>query len=261
MTAKQRTSTMTMLSRAILQLTRSFRRAASTVTPSNKGSATSPTPKHGSPTTQQAPNYPTTWSTNQAPRPGPGTSPRFEQTNMELQPNPLSAMELIANEPVRIVHGRKAVCDGGLVLFCTFILSWLTVSYLVVLLLKYGSCFFTSAGNSFDNFKRILGNGVCTHNRRRTPRPPENLHQPGKYRVVSCSLSFHHTDADVFVSVPGPTRIAFLRVCRRDAASACRVYRTRLVVLHFYNLSIRESSAADYYPFCFFYHLVPVLVG
>ncbi|KAI0068203.1 hypothetical protein BV25DRAFT_1818586, partial [Artomyces pyxidatus] len=33
---------------------------------------------------------------------------------MELQPNPLSAMEMIANEPVRLVHGRKAVCDGGI---------------------------------------------------------------------------------------------------------------------------------------------------
>lgn len=32
---------------------------------------------------------------------------------MELQPNPLSAMELVANEPIRLVHGRKAVCDGG----------------------------------------------------------------------------------------------------------------------------------------------------
>lgn len=32
---------------------------------------------------------------------------------MELQPNPLSAMELVANEPIRVVHGRKAACDGG----------------------------------------------------------------------------------------------------------------------------------------------------
>ncbi|KIO08284.1 hypothetical protein M404DRAFT_997215 [Pisolithus tinctorius Marx 270] len=32
---------------------------------------------------------------------------------MDLQPNPLSAMELIASEPARIVQGRKAVCDGG----------------------------------------------------------------------------------------------------------------------------------------------------
>ncbi|KAF5355631.1 hypothetical protein D9756_003761 [Leucocoprinus leucothites] len=99
--------------RAIPQLARSLSRAASTAVPAKKNSATPTSPKEGLPTTQQAPNYPTTWSTNQAPRPGPGSSPRFEQTNMELQPNPLSAMELIANEPVRIVHGRKAVCDGG----------------------------------------------------------------------------------------------------------------------------------------------------
>ncbi|CAA7265807.1 unnamed protein product [Cyclocybe aegerita] len=32
---------------------------------------------------------------------------------MALQPNPLSAMELIAQEPIRLVHGRKAICDGG----------------------------------------------------------------------------------------------------------------------------------------------------
>ncbi|KAF7791872.1 hypothetical protein EIP86_002896 [Pleurotus ostreatoroseus] len=62
----------------------------------------------------QAPNYPTTWSTNQAPRPQGQSGPRFEQTAMELQPNPLSAMEMIAKEPIRLVHGRKAVCDGGL---------------------------------------------------------------------------------------------------------------------------------------------------
>lgn len=63
--------------------------------------------------TPQAPNYPTTWSTTQAPRPAGQSGPRFEQTAMELQPNPLSAMEMVANEPIRVVHGRKAVCDGG----------------------------------------------------------------------------------------------------------------------------------------------------
>ena len=62
----------------------------------------------------QAPNYATTWSTSQAPRPAAHSGPRFEQTAMELQPNPLSAMEMIANEPIRVVHGRKAVCDGGM---------------------------------------------------------------------------------------------------------------------------------------------------
>ncbi|KAA1471489.1 hypothetical protein DENSPDRAFT_744389, partial [Dentipellis sp. KUC8613] len=62
----------------------------------------------------QAPNYPTTWSTSQRARPSGTDGPRFEQTVMELQPTPLSAMELIANEPVRLVQGRKAVCDGGI---------------------------------------------------------------------------------------------------------------------------------------------------
>jgi len=64
-------------------------------------------------TQQQSPNYPSTWSTSQSPRPGFGSGPRFEQTAMDLQPNPLSAMELIANAPIQLVHGRKAVCDGG----------------------------------------------------------------------------------------------------------------------------------------------------
>ncbi|KAJ7900338.1 ubiquinone oxidoreductase 20 kd subunit [Mycena olivaceomarginata] len=64
-------------------------------------------------TTLQAPNAPTTWSTNQRPRPGPASSPRFEQTAMELQPNPLSAMALINDVPVNMVHARRAVCDGG----------------------------------------------------------------------------------------------------------------------------------------------------
>ncbi|KAF4606696.1 hypothetical protein EYR38_000750 [Pleurotus pulmonarius] len=64
-------------------------------------------------TSPQAPNYPSTWSTSQSPRPAGSSGPRFEQTAMEVQPNPLSAMELIANEPIRLVHGRKAVCDGG----------------------------------------------------------------------------------------------------------------------------------------------------
>jgi NADH dehydrogenase (ubiquinone) Fe-S protein 6 len=61
----------------------------------------------------QAPNYPTKWSTNQRERPAAGSGPRFEQTAMELQPNPLSAMELVNSIPPTIVHGRRAVCDGG----------------------------------------------------------------------------------------------------------------------------------------------------
>ncbi|KAI0321336.1 hypothetical protein OF83DRAFT_1168491 [Amylostereum chailletii] len=81
-------------------------------------SSSVPTPSTTAPPTPaaqpaQAPNYPAPWSTNQRARPSGTENARFEQTAMELQPNPLSAMELIANEPVRVVHGRKAVCDGG----------------------------------------------------------------------------------------------------------------------------------------------------
>ncbi|KZT44381.1 hypothetical protein SISSUDRAFT_1038883 [Sistotremastrum suecicum HHB10207 ss-3] len=61
----------------------------------------------------QSPNLPSTWSTSQRPRPTANDGPRFEQTSVEYQPNALSAMELISREPIRLVDGRKAVCDGG----------------------------------------------------------------------------------------------------------------------------------------------------
>ncbi|KAF5370228.1 hypothetical protein D9615_010087 [Tricholomella constricta] len=99
-----------MLSRRLVpQLNQTFKSLARTASSSSSVPA-KPQPATPAP---QAPNYPSTWSTNQQPRPAAGSGPRFEQTAMELQPNPLSAMELIANEPVRLVHGRKAVCDGG----------------------------------------------------------------------------------------------------------------------------------------------------
>ncbi|KAG6890411.1 hypothetical protein C0995_008765 [Termitomyces sp. Mi166 len=79
-----------------------------------RGASSSAVSKSHSPVpASQSPNYPTTWSTNQQPRATASTGARFEQTALDLQPNPLSAMELIENEPVRLVHGRKAVCDGG----------------------------------------------------------------------------------------------------------------------------------------------------
>ncbi|KAJ7169907.1 zinc-finger domain-containing protein [Mycena filopes] len=65
------------------------------------------------PATLQAPNAPATWSTNQQPRPAHASGPRFEQTVMELQPNPLSAMALVNDVPVNMVDGRRAICDGG----------------------------------------------------------------------------------------------------------------------------------------------------
>lgn len=39
--------------------------------------------------------------------------PRFEQTAQEFQPRPLAAIELIAEEPIRLISARVAVCDGG----------------------------------------------------------------------------------------------------------------------------------------------------
>ncbi|KAI0639423.1 ubiquinone oxidoreductase 20 kd subunit [Trametes polyzona] len=82
---------------------------------SSSSSTPVPTQEASTPTTAvpQAPNFASTWSTSQRPRPQAHSGPRFEQTIMELQPNPLSAMEMISREPIRVVHGRKAVCDGG----------------------------------------------------------------------------------------------------------------------------------------------------
>ncbi|KAG8753392.1 hypothetical protein FRC14_006082 [Serendipita sp. 396] len=64
-------------------------------------------------TLPQAPNRSETWSTMQRARPAGSSSPLFEQTDMSLQPMPLSAMQLVSEDPIRIVHGRRAVCDGG----------------------------------------------------------------------------------------------------------------------------------------------------
>ncbi|KAI0655099.1 ubiquinone oxidoreductase 20 kd subunit [Cubamyces menziesii] len=100
-----------MLARRALQgLARPLTRLSSTSTSSPVPAPEAPSSSAVAP---QAPNYPSTWSTSQRPRPQAHSGPRFEQTIMELQPNPLSAMEMINKEPIRVVHGRKAVCDGG----------------------------------------------------------------------------------------------------------------------------------------------------
>lgn len=80
--------------------------------PATKGATATPSEVQTTPASQ-APNYPSPWSTSQRPRADALKEARFEQTALELQPQPLSAMQMIANEPVRLVHGRKAVCDGG----------------------------------------------------------------------------------------------------------------------------------------------------
>ncbi|KXS16627.1 hypothetical protein M427DRAFT_97582 [Gonapodya prolifera JEL478] len=61
----------------------------------------------------QSPNNDGTWSRSQRPRSLAYRGARFEQTDIALQPTPLSAQAMIAEEPVRTVQGHKAVCDGG----------------------------------------------------------------------------------------------------------------------------------------------------
>ncbi|GAA5841733.1 hypothetical protein JCM11251_007069 [Rhodosporidiobolus azoricus] len=63
--------------------------------------------------TSQAPNRSAVWSKSQAARTEAMVGPRFEQTSEEFQPRPLAAIELIQEEPIRIVQGRVAACDGG----------------------------------------------------------------------------------------------------------------------------------------------------
>ncbi|RHZ48981.1 hypothetical protein Glove_535g38 [Diversispora epigaea] len=62
---------------------------------------------------KQAPNRDITWSRNQRKREEAMVGPRFEQTDLEAQPRPLAAIELIAEEPIHYVEGRIAVCHGG----------------------------------------------------------------------------------------------------------------------------------------------------
>ena len=97
-----------MLGRRVPRLHKLLARANSTAPTTSKAAAAA-TPA----VAPQAPNYVGTWSENQRARPAAGSGPRFEQTAMHLQPNPPSAMQLIAEEPIRMVSARKAVCDGG----------------------------------------------------------------------------------------------------------------------------------------------------
>ncbi|GAA5885504.1 hypothetical protein JCM16303_002231 [Sporobolomyces ruberrimus] len=61
----------------------------------------------------QAPNRTTVWSKSQAERTEAMKGPRFEQTAEMFQPRPLAAIELIKEEPIRLIEARVAACDGG----------------------------------------------------------------------------------------------------------------------------------------------------
>jgi len=108
---------MNVLGRRILSTPRVLARFSSTTTVVPPHPPASTTPTFAAETAvsnySQAPNHPGLWSENQRPRPTPATGPRFEQTAMQLQPQPLSAMEMIAKEPIRLSKTRIAACDGG----------------------------------------------------------------------------------------------------------------------------------------------------
>ncbi|BGP12189.1 hypothetical protein JCM10213_007444 [Rhodosporidiobolus nylandii] len=81
----------------------------------HRASAVVPAHPHTPPhlPTAQSPNRETTWSRSQAARTEAMVGPRFEQTADAYQPRPLAAVELIKEEPIRLVEGRVAACDGG----------------------------------------------------------------------------------------------------------------------------------------------------
>ncbi|KAJ2504718.1 hypothetical protein GGI11_007262 [Coemansia sp. RSA 2049] len=62
---------------------------------------------------QQAPNRDVTWTKTQRPRSDVIDDPRFVRADLQTQPRPMAAIELIAEEPVREIDGRLACCDGG----------------------------------------------------------------------------------------------------------------------------------------------------
>lgn len=61
----------------------------------------------------QAPNHPGTWSSGQNPRPHAMSGPRFEQRDLRFQAAPFAAITAVAEDPIRLVDGRRATCDGG----------------------------------------------------------------------------------------------------------------------------------------------------
>jgi NADH dehydrogenase (ubiquinone) Fe-S protein 6 len=104
-------STLSMLNRSAARICSSISRLSRSL---SSQAPSVPSAKPSAAVTGQSPNYPKTWSTSQRPREDIYSQVRFEQTDLEYQPQPLSAMEMINSEPIRIVHGRKAVCDGGM---------------------------------------------------------------------------------------------------------------------------------------------------
>lgn len=86
-------------------------RAASSSVPKVQFDASDKAPKDAAP--GQSPNVPQTWSQNQQPKDAAFNNPRFEQVYVPTQPDSLSAMGLVNEQPIVKVQGRRAVCNGG----------------------------------------------------------------------------------------------------------------------------------------------------
>jgi len=61
----------------------------------------------------QSSNRLETWSINQRTRKNVFSGLRFEGINLNAQPRPLAAIELLDRVPVEIVKSRSVSCDGG----------------------------------------------------------------------------------------------------------------------------------------------------
>ncbi|PJF16503.1 hypothetical protein PSACC_03690 [Paramicrosporidium saccamoebae] len=61
----------------------------------------------------QAPNRATVWSQRQRPKNDAMVGPRFIEVNLDSQPRPLSAIELLKQTPVLSIKARTVACDGG----------------------------------------------------------------------------------------------------------------------------------------------------
>lgn len=63
----------------------------------------------------QAPNRKDTWAPSQKPRAEALSGVRVLQRDLEMQPRPYAAIELIAKQPITYLeeHDNIAVCDGG----------------------------------------------------------------------------------------------------------------------------------------------------
>ncbi|KAM9919362.1 hypothetical protein OXX59_007998 [Metschnikowia pulcherrima] len=98
--------------------TRFLTRGQSTVASTTRISATGLTPQElaHNPNAMPAPNRKETWTPSQAVRADIISKHphRFIQKNLDEQPQPYAAIELISREPIRYLQeGNIAVCDGN----------------------------------------------------------------------------------------------------------------------------------------------------